>query len=209
MRTPMIRMRGKAGSAEGQNATASRQETSASPFLAAFQQLRHALAIATYKVHSCRRATHAEYATLPARMRAFHRIERAYDRLCDASGQIHLAVQALGAMIDAAGSDPARAAHDIALATQEFLLVSTRILDMSEALDAVAAFVEENPKSIATPRGVPEWLYSRHFANPLEPVRLRLLLSLRRRRSRCLATLDAPRRVSRGRAPPLLSACSL
>src|SRR5947209_1253641 len=200
MRSRMTRLRRKPGSAEGQNVTPSRQETSGSLFLTACEELRHALAGAAHKVVSCRSATHAEYATLRGRMRAFHRVERAYDRLCAASDRLQRAVEALRAMIDAAGADPAvalRAPHDIALGTRELLLVSARIVDMSNVLDAVAAFVEENPKAIAQPRPVPEWLYSRYAADPLEPVRRLLLLSLRRRRSRCLAAEDAPRRVSR------------
>jgi hypothetical protein len=196
-------------SAPKANAIASRQETSV--FLAALDELRHALAIAAHKVLSCRRATHAEYSTLRGRMRAFHRVERAYDRLCSASGQLQRAVAALSAMIEAADAEPAvaaRAPRDILMATQEFIRVSARIVDTSNALDAVVAFLEENPRSIAKPRPAPAWLYAQYPSDPLERIRL-LLLLLRRRRTRCQATEDAPRRISRGRAPPFLSICSL
>jgi hypothetical protein len=65
---------------------------------------------------------------------------------------------------------------------------------------------EEVRKLIAPPRPIPAWLYSKYPSLPSDLLRI---LLLRRRRSRCRATEDAPRRISRGRAPPFLSACSL
>jgi hypothetical protein len=183
--------------------SATGQTAPAPAWLGILSDLRRALATAAYKVFSCRRATHAENSTLRGRMRAFRRIERAYDRLSAASEQLQRAVAALRAMAAAAAAEPATAgAASLAIlgATRDIVRMSARVVEMSVALDAAAALVEQNPKSIGRPRPIPDWLCSRYPVRPLERIR---------RRTRCQTVEDAPRRISRGRAPPFLSICSL
>jgi hypothetical protein len=87
--------------------------------------------------------------------------------------------------------------------------VGKYLAEVSDELDAWLETLgdpDELRKLIAPPRPAPAWLLSQY---PSLPSDLLLILLLCRRRSRCRATEDAPRRISRGRAPPFVQTCSL
>jgi hypothetical protein len=214
-----IARRPSAGSASGRHATRSRRERTAPPaaappqprWLAPFAELRQALTVTMFKILSCQRATKAEYTTLRGRMRAFRNLDLAYGRLMAASDQLSRATAALRAMIGAAVAEPqyaGAAAREIGLATQEIGVLTARLAEMSLVLDSVSAMVEDCRQIIGKPGAVPDWLCSRYPADPRERILL-LLDLLRRRRNRCCAIEDVPRRISRGRAPPFDRTCSL
>ena len=89
--------------------------------------------------------------------------------------------------------------------TAQFVAAGERLARIAEWLETLAD-PDELRKLIAPPRPVPAWLVSQYPSRPSDLLRI---LLLRRRRSRCRATEDAPRRISRGRAPPFVQTCSL
>ena len=88
------------------------------------------------------------------------------------------------------------------LATQERLEIL-----MAEALRSVTEGVVDPRPVVPAPRPAAARWYLRYCPAPPSN-RIRILLQ-RRRRPACTASADAPRRVSRGRAPPFVSACPL
>ena len=204
-----------ATSATRQNAKKTRRTRSAGEprplWLRPFCDLRHALHRASEDLASCRRATRPQWSTLRGRLRALRRFERAYDTLDAAAGQLERAAAEFRRMLEALALEPERAGEalgELPRATDDMLALSERVARMSLALDQAFAHIQDDRPFLAKPRTAAAGLFSKYPSDPLERIRL-LLLLFRRRRSRCLATEDAPRRVSRGRAPPFLSACSL
>ena len=100
-------------------------------------------------------------------------------------------------------------------ATQQWIVAASRLAVTSELLEALMAEVLRYAKEgvvdprpvVATPRPAAARWFLR-YCPPLPSGRIQILLQRRRRPART-APADAPRRVSRGRAPPFLSTCPL
>ncbi|HEY6136875.1 MAG TPA: hypothetical protein VI670_03840 [Thermoanaerobaculia bacterium] len=100
-------------------------------------------------------------------------------------------------------------------ATQQWIVATARLLAAQDRLEMVMAEVLRSAKAgvvdprpaMPAPRPAAARWFLRYCPSP-PGNRIRILLQ-RRRRPACTAPADAPRRVSRGRAPPFDSTCPL
>jgi hypothetical protein len=195
------------------------------------QRVRRALAESTRWIDTVRRVVYAaEHGDLRSRRRAGLRMIDVPRMMDKAAAELGIAAGALalvGAVVKSRvrlgvrqASD--RAANALLKETEEFLAVGERLTELSDGLEerfkrlneSFEALAEEAARRraeadarAAVPQPEPSAL-RRFLTDYLAMAALRLSL-LRRRRTRTERLADAPRRISRGRAPPFASACSL
>ena len=132
------------------------------------------------------------------------RLERAGIRLQDTHQSLALAPE-----------EGQGAPEMVFVATQQWIIATARLLAAQSQFDMLMAEVYPSAKNgvvdprpiVAAPRPARMRWFLR-YCPPLPSNRIRILLQ-RRRRPACTAPADAPRRVSRGRAPPFASTCPL
>ena len=135
---------------------------------------------------------------------AVDRLERAGFRLQDTQQRLLLAPE-----------EGRGAPEMVCKAARQLIDAMTRLLEIQEQLEILMAEVVRNVKEgnvdprpvIDPPRPAAVHWYLR-YCPPRPSNRIQLLLQ-RRRRPACTAPADAPRRASRGRAPPFVSTCPL
>ncbi|HEV7573123.1 MAG TPA: hypothetical protein VGQ21_16605, partial [Thermoanaerobaculia bacterium] len=156
---------------------------------------------------------------------ATRRIQRVSDRLVEAAARLRRGVECLSTTYDCFAHAPADAVGasnrlidamtDWLDAEKQIFLLSKRLEDTSARL---AAYIESG---IAPPLDLDELLKKEGPVR--KPIVLRIpaprvlsiennrifCIHIRRQRSARLTVAEAPRRIFRGRAPPLLSTCSL
>ena len=151
-------------------------------------------------------------------MNAHHRVERASDLLMIAHGHLSEAI----ADLNAATILLQRTPNDFDGAPRELTLLSARIgaiclglayagVRLAEASEEVLALAEAGvgPQPKVEPPSRPQPPPRQLLARPLQPGERIEALFQRRQRSKAAAPEDAPRNVSRGRAPPSPSDCAL
>jgi hypothetical protein len=168
---------------------------------------------------SCRVIDASERFSERRPVHAMWQLNRAAAWLADASVQLERAGFRLKDTMDCLAGAPEEGRGAPARILRETLRSVEAVGELTAVaahLDAVAARVlqrvleahgvDERPV-IAAPRpAVPHWFLQ--YCPPLPADRIRLLLQRRRRPAQAVPT-DAPRRVSRGRAPPFVSTCLL
>jgi len=138
-------------------------------------------------------------------------IARATAQLARAQSRLHDTTES----IERAPHEGWGAPEQVFEATQQWIVAASRLAVTSELLNALMAEVLQYAKEgvvdprpvVAPPRPAAARWYLR-YCPPPPSNRIRILLQ-RRRRPACTAPADAPRRVSRGRAPPFVSTCPL
>jgi hypothetical protein len=143
----------------------------------------------------------------------------AYSRLTEAAGHLGRASHRMNDTFDslAATPEPAADARErLIAATARWIDAARQLCEARIRFDETFAPLKElakNPDAeldprprIPTPRPRSRWFLQ--YCPPQPADRIRLLLT-RRRRSAVPRPADAPRRVSRGRAPPFASICLL
>ncbi len=153
-------------------------------------------------------------------------LQRLSARLTGATARLARAVRYVGATTESLALEPERASEAPRLlidATARWIQVAIALDDTSAQLLSVQEGVLEGlcsgeltpeaeatkrlPRIVVTPRVISarQFLLCRRSS-----ARDRIAsIPARRRRTACRATTDAPRRISRGRAPPLSSTCLL
>jgi len=191
------------------------------------QKARRALAAASHWIREVERLVYgAEHGDWRSRRRAGLRMidvpdmmDRAGDEVATAAGALAI----LGMVVEAGAffADP-RAQKALLEETEEYFAVGQQLMDLSDSLTVrfprlnesfaalakiVARWREEADARPAVPHAKPSE-FRQFLQDYLALAMLRLSL-LRRRRSRAARVADAPRRISRGRAPPFALACPL
>jgi len=150
------------------------------------------------------------YATIQL-LRVSRWLDRAAVQLWRAESRLRDTTESLMLEPQDGGGAPER----IFEATQQWIVASARLAATSEQLNVLMAEVLQWAKegvvdprpAVAAPRPAAARWFLR-YCPPLPSDRIWVLLQRRRRPARTTPA-DAPRRVSRGRAPPFLSTCSL
>jgi hypothetical protein len=191
------------------------------------QQARRALAAATRSIHEVKRLVYgAEHGDWRSRRRAGLRLIEVPDLMDRGGDQVGIAAGALalvGRVVEAGAffADP-RAQKALLEATEEYFAVGQQLMDLSDSL--TVRFPRLNDSFAALAKIVARWREEadarpavahakpsefREFLQDYLALAMLRLSLLRRRRSRAARVADAPRRISRGRAPPFALACPL
>lgn len=190
-----------------------------------FRRLNRALATSARMIEATRAAVRqvAERA-VRSPVRATRELHRLSARLIAASVRLERAVRGLHETSDAVLLDPRRAREVprlLAHATERWLRTAMALEEVSSELFALQESLLDDLESgrlapeTETPRRririVRRPSFVRAFLRCRRSCAHDRIASLpaRRRRTACRATTDAPRRICRGRAPPLLANCLL
>jgi hypothetical protein len=196
-------------------------------WVAPLRRLNRAVASSLRMVDSTRAAIErASSRVARSPIRTTRDLQRLSARLTGATARLARAVRGVGETAESLRLEPERAREAPRLlidATTRWLVVAVALDNASAQLLSVQEGVLEGlcsgeltpeagatkrlPRIIVTPRVISarEFLLCRRSS-----ARDRIAsIPARRRRTACRATTDAPRRISRGRAPPLSSTCVL